>query len=155
MEEEEKGIGTAVVIVIVIIIAAVAAIGGYYLGTRGGGYGGGGGEGGGGRGTPPSAMITLWAETPAANTVKLTIQYWGDDLALADLQINATNNTEGGLATINGTELTGVGSTLSTGETGSVTYAYPGVESGDVITVYIIHTPSKQKIFSATYVVVR
>jgi len=144
MKMEHKIAIIAAVVTAVVIIVVLAAH-----------FSGGGGSGG-DRGTPPSAMITLWAETPAANTVRLTIRHEGGtmELPVTDLQIMATNSAEGGMVTINGTEM-GVGSTFSVGETGSVTYAYPGVKSGDRITVYIIHVPSKQKIFSSSSVVVR
>lgn len=109
----------------------------------------------GGRGVPPAQMLTVVA-TDTGDSVTLDISHQGgDDLAISDFQIKATDSATGGMATIDGTEMIGVGSTLSAGETGSVIYAYPGVDVGDVLTVYIVHVSSKQKIFSSSTVVVQ
>jgi len=105
--------------------------------------------------TPPSAMISVSAEKSAPNTVKLTISHvGGDDLVINDLQIKATNDNVGGMVTIDNPDL-GVGATFTVGESGSIEYEYIGVETGDVLTVYIIHKPSKQKIFSSSSIVVQ
>ena len=57
-------------------------------------------------------------------------------------------------ATIDNLEPLGVGATFTVGESGSISYTYTGVETGYVLTVYIIHKPSSQKIFSSSTVVV-
>jgi flagellin-like protein len=146
---EQKGVspvvGTILLIAITVALAAVVA-------TLVSGLGG--------RGTPPSAMLTVTAkDVPGDNNIELTISHeGGDDLVLADLQIKATKNlTTGAMAEIKGTDLGGpgvVGATFSVGEKGVARYSAPGIGPGDTITVFIIHIPSKQKIFSSTSVVV-
>lgn len=142
---EQKGVspvvGTILLIAITVALAAVVA-------TLVSGLGG--------RGTPPSAMLTVVARDTGEN-VTLTIEHaGGDDLVVADLQVKATKAT--GLDTVwNGstTPLGAVGTTFTVGESGTLSYDYAGVDVGDVLTVYIIHVPSKQKIFSSTNVVVQ
>jgi flagellin-like protein len=145
---EKKGIrgvspvvGTILLIAITVALAAVVA-------TLVSGLGG--------RGTPPSAMLTVTAEI-SGNNITLTISHeGGDDLVLKDLEIKASNDNVGGMETIKGTDLTGIaGTTFNVGESGKVTYTSTGIVSGDTITVFIIHTPTKQKLFSSSSVVVR
>jgi len=140
---EQKGVspvvGTILLIAITVALAAVVA-------TLVSGLGG--------RGTPPSVMVTLTADNVGDN-IKLTIKHeGGDDLVVADLQIKATNDATGAMTTIDRPAL-GVDTTFTVGETGIVSYSYPAAEAGTVITVYIIHVPSKQKLFSSSSVVVR
>jgi len=142
---EQKGVspvvGTILLIAITVALAAVVA-------TLVSGLGG--------RGTPPSAMLTVTAEESPADNVKLTISHQGgDDLPIADLQVKATNSATGAMATIDNLEPLDVGATFTVGESGSISYDYANVNVGDVLTVYIIHVPSKQKIFSSTSVVVQ
>ena len=140
---EQKGVspvvGTILLIAITVALAAVVA-------TLVSGLGG--------RGTPPSAMLTVVAENSGTD-VNLTIEHaGGDDLVVADLQVKVSDNA-GGLVTTEDIP-SGVGTTFTVGESGTITSAYGGgLEPGDVLTVYIIHVPSKQKIFSSTNVVVR
>lgn len=103
----------------------------------------------GGRGTPPSAMLTVTAENDAG-TLKLTIEHQGgDDLVLSDLEVDAGSSTP--LA-----ENADLGSgTFSVGATKAVLVTGASFTEGEVVTVYIIHVPSKQKIFSSNTVVVQ
>ena len=149
---KEKGVSSAVIMAIVAVIVVVAVGIGLYVATRGEE----GEEGGlGGRGTPPSAMITVTA-TISGNDITLTISHeGGDDLVLSDLEIKADNSATT-MVTKKGTDLTGIaGTTFNVGESGTVTYTSTGIAAGNTITVFVIHTPSKQKIFSSSSVVVR
>jgi len=114
-----------------------------------------GNEGGEGpRGTPPSAMLTVTAENgPAANEYTLTISHeGGDDLAIDDLEIMATDdNNTGAMETY---PFPGTG-TFSVGNESTHACEFNTDPSNEMVTVFIIHTPSKQKIFSSSYVVVR
>jgi len=99
-------------------------------------------------------MLTVTAENTSPTEITLTISHeGGDDLVVADLEINASNSLDE-MVTIDGTEITGVGSMFSVGETGSVAYTYGPDPEGKVITIHIIHVPSKQKIFSSSSIVV-
>jgi hypothetical protein len=138
----EKGVSSIVVIAIVAVIAVVtvASIGGYYLKTRGGG--GGGTEG---RGTPPSGMMSVTAKAGQNNTVTITINHEGGDaLALADLSVQASDST----GTMQLATLSPSSGTLYAGSSCTATYNYGADPSGKYITVYVIHNPSKQKIYS-------
>jgi len=138
---DKKGVspvvGTILLIAITVALAAIVA-------TLVSGLGG--------RGTPPSAMLSVTAKDISANgTVTLTIQHTGgDDLVLKDIKITASDNST---AMVTCTAPT-TGS-LTVG--GTITATYPwGVTSavGQTITVFVIHNPSKQKIFSSTNVAV-
>jgi len=137
-------VGTILLIAITVALAAVVA-------TLVSGLGG--------RGTPPSVMVTVTAENSAANTVRLTISHeGGDDLVVKDLDVKATNSITGAMSSTSGSALEtalAVGPVFTVGESGSITYTYDNVADGTVLTVYIIHVPSKQKLFSAINVVVR
>jgi len=146
---EQKGIrgvspvvGTILLIAITVALAAVVA-------TLVSGLGG--------RGTPPSAMLTVTA-TISGSDITLNISHeGGDDLVFADLEVKADNSATT-MVTVKGTDLTGrIGSTFNVGEAVTTTYPItPGdIASGDTITVFVIHTPSKQKLFSSSSVIVR
>jgi len=146
---EQKGIrgvspvvGTILLIAITVALAAVVA-------TLVSGLGG--------RGTPPSAMLTVTA-TISGDNITLNISHeGGDDLVFADLEVKADNSATT-MVTVKGTDLTGrIGSTFNVGEAVTTTYPItPGdIASGDTITVFVIHTPSKQKLFSSSSVIVR
>lgn len=133
---KEKGVspvvGTILLIAITVALAAVVA-------TLVSGLGG--------RGTPPSAMLTVTAENTGSTTTLSITHEGGDDLALADLKVKAIDSTE--------VENTKIGTgTFSVGDDKNVIMGLD-TKDGDVITVYIIHEPSKQKIFSSSSVVVR
>ena len=147
---EQKGIrgvspvvGTILLIAITVALAAVVA-------TLVSGLGG--------RGTPPSAMLTVTA-TISGSDITLNISHeGGDDLVFADLEVKADNDNLGGMMSTKGIDLTGrIGSTFNVGE--AVTRTYPitplSIAAGDTITVFVIHTPSKQKLFSSSSVIVR
>lgn len=100
--------------------------------------------------TPPSAMLTVTAEAQGSN-VGLTISHeGGDDMDVDDLEIMASIS-DGTMTTL---DFPGTG-TFSVGDDSTATYAYGPNPQGKVITVYIIHVPSKQKIFSSATVVVK
>lgn len=140
---EQKGVspvvGTILLIAITVALAAVVA-------TLVSGLGG--------RGTPPSAMLTVTAEyTGPENQYKLRITHeGGDDLVRSDLQVMASSSPT---AMNTYTFPPGTG-TFSVGGSETLTdCAYSDNSKNKVVTVFIIHVPSKQKIFSSSSVVVR
>ena len=145
----EKGIrgvspvvGTILLIAITVALAAVVA-------TLVSGLGG--------RGTPPSAMLTVSA-TISGDDITLRITHeGGDDLVVKDLQVKASNDNLGGMATLDLLTAGIPGTTFNVGEAGTLTYtaASGSILAGDTITVFVIHTPSKQKLYSSSSVVVR
>jgi flagellin-like protein len=138
---EQKGVspvvGTILLIAITVALAAVVA-------TLVSGLGG--------RGTPPSAMLTVTAKRNGDN-IDLTVSHeGGDDLALSDLEVRAGDTT----ATMEKTTLHRITGTLSVGDVITATWSNAKDKVTDnVIAVYIIHIPSKQKIFSSTTVIVQ
>jgi len=146
---EEKGVSPIVVIAIVIVIVAVGA-GGYLLLK-------------GGEGEdpppqpplPPSSLLTVTAEKSAETTVELTILHeGGDDLAIAELDIMAETSHGFGV-TMTSVDFLGSG-TFSAGDSITATYDYGApVPAGTVITVFIVHLPTRQKIFSSSTIVVQ
>lgn len=144
---ESRGIGVAAAIVIGFIIVAVGVCG-FYFGILGKGGVGGGGLGG--RGAPPTAMLSVSAIRSGDN-ITLTIRHdGGDDLSLADITVMASDST-GTMATAALSSSTGK---FSVGGTITATYTY-GTSASDVITVYIIHNPSKNKIFINSRILVQ
>jgi hypothetical protein len=130
----------AVATAVVIIVVLAAHFGG-----------GSGGSNGGGGGALPSSMISVSAHA-SGNNVVLTISYeGGDDQNISDLQVQASD-TNGTMQTATLSPSSG---TLSVGGTLTATYTYGVSPSGKAITVYIIHTPSKQKLFSSASVIVQ
>jgi hypothetical protein len=105
----------------------------------------------GGQGTPPSAMLTVRAQG-SGNNVVLTISHeGGDDVNISDLQVQGSDST----GTMVTATLSLSSGTLSVGETLTATYTYGGaITTSRAITVYIIHKPSKQKLFSSATVIV-
>jgi flagellin-like protein len=141
-------VGTILLIAITVALAAIVA-------TLVSGLGG--------RGAPPSVMLTVTAaeENHAGDTnwVKLTISHQGgDDLNIKDLNVQGTDNLgnpvsmtyANGLLTLSGT----TGTTLSVGGTMIAEYNYKANPSTQTITVYVIHNPSKQKLFSSSAITV-
>jgi hypothetical protein len=105
----------------------------------------------GGRGTPPSWMVTVTAHA-SGNNVVLTISHeGGDDTIISDLEVQGSNTS--GVMQI--ATLSPSSGTFSVGDTLTATYTYGGVATGNAITVYIIHKPSKQKLFSSSSVIVQ
>ena len=97
----------------------------------------------------PSAMLTVTAEAQGDENVKLTIKHEvGDGLAVADLEIRASKSA--GMATF---DFPGEG-TFSVGDTTTASYTYGPNPQGKLITVYIIHKPSKHTIFRSLYIMV-
>jgi len=144
---EDRGIGVAAAIVIGFIIVAVG-ICGFYFGILGKGGVGGGGLGG--RGAPPTAMLSVSA-IRSGNNITLTIRHeGGDDLSLADITVMASDST----GTMTPAALSISTGKFSVGETITATYTY-GTSASDVITVYIIHNPSKNKIFTNSRILVQ
>ncbi len=131
---KEKGVspvvGTILLIAITVALAAVVA-------TLVGGLGG--------AGAPPNAMLNVTAEN--SDNIDLTIEHiGGDDLVWSDLTLKV------GDAPASMSEVPhGQSGSLSVGDV--VTISGTGVSTtDDVITVYLIHDPSNQKIFSSTTV---
>jgi len=143
---ESRGIGVAAAIAICIIIAAVG-ICGFYFGVLGKGGVGGGGLGG--RGAPPTAMLSVSA-VRSGDDITLTIRHdGGDDLSLADITVMASDNT----GTMTTAALSSSTGKFAVGGTITAIYTY-GASTSDVITVYIIHNPSKNKIFMNSRILV-
>jgi hypothetical protein len=107
----------------------------------------------GGRGAPPSARLTVTAKNTDPTSVMITISHeGGDDLIAADLEVQASDNT-GAMHTVSMTT-SGGGTTLTVGGKATGTYTYGAGPGGKAITVYVIHNPSKLKMFSNTSVIV-
>jgi flagellin-like protein len=129
-------VGTILLIAITVALAAIVA-------TLVSGLGG--------RGAPPSVMLTVTAQDDGSNGVILTISHnGGDDLTLKDLTVEGSNNLDIMTPVSSLTNVSGSGTTLTVGGTATGTYDYGGDSSGQVITVYVIHNPSKQKLFSSS-----
>jgi flagellin-like protein len=139
---EKKGVspvvGTILLIAITVALAAIVAMLVSGLG---------------GRGAPPSAMLGVTAKNTDPTSVMITISHeGGDDLIAADLEVQASDNT-GAMHTVSMTT-SGGGTTLTVGGKATGTYTYGAGPGGKAITVYVIHNPSKQKLFSNTRVIV-
>ena len=131
-------VGTILLIAITVALAAVVA-------TLVSGLGG--------RGAPPNALLSVTATKVNDNSYTLTISHeGGDDLAIKDLKIQASTSATT-TATIDFPPGTGTFSVGSIATTASWTYT-PAV-TGQVVAVYVIHEPSKQKIFSSPTVAVQ
>jgi hypothetical protein len=141
---DQKRIAPFVIVAIFVVVSVVAGIG-IHVATRGGGD-----NSGGNGGVPPSASISISAHASSSNVV-LTISYMGDDVNILDLQVQGRDST----GTMQIATLSPSSGTLSAGGTLTATYAYGASPSGNVIAVYIIHTPSKQKMFSSSAIVVQ
>jgi len=137
---EQKGVspvvGTILLIAITVALAAIVAMLVSGLG---------------GRGAPPSAMLTVTAENgPSPNEYTLTISHeGGDDLLAVDLEVQASSSS-----ILMGTYAFGTG-TFTVGDKVTVACAYTSDPTDDAATVYIIHKPSKQKMFSSAQVIVQ
>jgi hypothetical protein len=102
--------------------------------------------------TPLSAMLSVTAKDNGDNIVVITISHeGGDDLVISDLKIMASDNN-GTMETA--TKIPSSG-TLSVGGTMTAYYNYGADSSDAVITVWVIHVPSSQKLFSSSYIVVQ
>jgi hypothetical protein len=105
----------------------------------------------GGRGAPPSVMLTVSAQSQGSNLVLTISHNGGDDLNISDLTVQGSD--------INGVMRTAAVSpssgTFYVGGTITATYTYDADASGKVITVYVIHNPSKQKLFSSSAITVQ
>lgn len=143
---EKKGVspvvGTILLIAITVALAAIVAMLVSGLG---------------GRGAPPSAMLTVSAENNnvAGTVVKITISHeGGDDLIPSDLEVQASDE-DGDMIVITDMDVSGTAATFAVGGKETGTYTYGTVTAvGNAITVYIIHKPSKQKLFSSATVIV-
>jgi hypothetical protein len=106
----------------------------------------------GGQGTPPTAMLTVTAKYNMAIGVTITISHeGGDDLNISDLEVQASDNS----GTMENATLSLSSGTLSVGGTLTATYSYGASATNKIITVYIIHKPSKQKLFSSSSIIVQ
>jgi flagellin-like protein len=142
---EQKGVspvvGTILLIAITVALAAIVAMLVSGLG---------------GRGAPPSAMLTVTAENDhlILPNVKITISHeGGDDLIISDLELQVSLSDDTMMTT--SMSVVGGGTTLTVGKSATASYPYGGIATGTAITVYVIHTPSKQKMFSSSTVVVQ
>jgi hypothetical protein len=85
--------------------------------------------------------------------VKITISHeGGDDLIISDLEVQASDST-GVMHTVSMTT-SGGGTTLTVGGKATGTYTYGAGPQDKAITVYVIHNPTGQKIFSSSAVIV-
>jgi hypothetical protein len=103
------------------------------------------------RGAPPSVMLTVSAQAQGSNVVLTISHNGGDDLDISDLAVKGSDST-GAMVTATISPLSG---TLSVGESMTATYSYGASSSGNVITVYVINNPSKQKLFSSSAITVQ
>jgi len=134
-------VGTILLIAITVALAAVVA-------TLVSGLGG--------RGAPPNALLAVTAENSGGdNGYTLTISHeGGDDLATKDLQIQASTSAST-MQTYDFNTLMGASGTFSVGnKLTSTVIPYTSV-TGQVVTIFIIHKPSKEKIFSSSTVAVQ
>jgi len=134
-------VGTILLIAITVALAAVVA-------TLVSGLGG--------RGAPPNALLSVTAVKADNDHYTLTISHeGGDDLAVKDLQLQVSTSSTQMTIYDFGTEMTpDLTGTFSVGmkvTTDNIPYA---TVTGQVVAVYIIHKPSKQKIFSSPTVAV-
>jgi len=99
----------------------------------------------------PTALLSVVAHKVTSTSYTLTISHeGGDDLSISDLEIMASMNSEN-MATY---PFPGTG-TFSVGMQTTITCSYSPDVTGLVVTVYIIHNPSKQKIFASSTVAVQ
>jgi flagellin-like protein len=139
-------VGTILLIAITVALAAIVA-------TLVSGLGG--------RGAPPSVMLTVTAKNTAItdSTLVVTLSHnGGDDLQLKDLTVKAINSN-GSVILDNSALDVGVSSgTFSVGSTDTVKFTTAttsnNFNSGNIVTVYVIHNPSKQKLFSSSTILV-
>ena len=101
------------------------------------------------RGAPQNALLKVTATRDSDNLYHLTIKHeGGDDLVVKDLQVMASSSA----STMATYPFPGSGALFSIGSTAVLTCSYTGNVTNKVVSVYIIHKPSRQKIFSAKYV---
>jgi flagellin-like protein len=134
-------VGTILLIAITVALAAIVA-------TLVSGLGG--------RGAPPSVMLTVTATSTGAGQLSVNLSHQGgDDLNLKDLKVEAVNSN--GSQTLTESPLANSGS-LTVGDTYTVSTwddtPGAGFEPNSVITIYVIHNPSKQKLFSSSSITV-
>jgi len=106
----------------------------------------------GGRGAPPSVMLTVSAKANPDYTVTLTIEHNGGDyLNISDLMVQASDGNK--IMQPVTISVVGEGSTLTVGGKATGIYTYGANPISQVITVDVIHNPSKQKLFNLTVAV--
>jgi flagellin-like protein len=132
---EKKGVspvvGTILLIAITVALAAIVAMLVSGLG---------------GRGAAPSVQLSALAEDNGDGNVKLIITHnGGDDLVITDLTVQGSNEN-GVMTNAVLTPATGTFSVTKSTLTAIFTYGPNSVDK--VITVYVIHNPSKQKVYS-------
>jgi flagellin-like protein len=137
-------VGTILLIAITVALAAIVA-------TLVSGLGG--------RGAPPSVMLTVKATNSGSGLAVSISHQGGDDLTLKDLKVEAINANGSEVLTVNPVEISGI-TTLTVGDNITITNWIPttpatGFNAGDVITVYVIHNPSKQKLFNSSAITVQ
>jgi flagellin-like protein len=135
-------VGTILLIAITVALAAIVA-------TLVSGLGG--------RGAPPSVMLTVTAKENALdNYVILTVSHnGGDDLTLTDLKVEGSSIDNIMTQVTSFTNVVSGATTLTVGGTAVGSYYFGGNPTNAVITVYVIHNPSKQKLFSSASITVQ
>ncbi|MCJ7720775.1 MAG: hypothetical protein MUO36_04870, partial [Candidatus Hadarchaeum sp.] len=107
----------------------------------------------GGGGAPPSAMLTVAAKENSGGGYDITIMHeGGDDLVASDLEIQASSSATTMQTGLTFTTSTG---TFKVGDSVKIHCTYSGSSAGKAVTVHIIHTPSQQKLFSSSGIVVQ
>lgn len=136
-------VGTILLIAITVALAAIVA-------TLVSGLGG--------RGAPPSVMLTVSASNSGItdNGLLVTLRHeGGDDLQLKDIAVRAISGDvtmecnpvlTSGTFTVGGTQNVYAWKTI----TGGTVSTENNFNKDNIITVYVIHNPSKQKLFSSS-----
>jgi len=137
---EQRGVspvvGTILLIAITVALAAVLStlVGGLSV-----------------RGAPQNALLKVTAKENSPTLYILTISHeGGDDLVIKDLQVMASDSA----TTMATYPFPDNRALFSIGSTAALTCSYTPDVTNKVVSVYIIHKPSRQKIFSAAYVTV-
>jgi FlaG/FlaF family flagellin (archaellin) len=150
----EKPRNTEKIVIAVIVPVVIAVVIAFALAAHSSG-----GSGLGGRGGSPTAMLAVAATKVDSTHYQLTITHWGgDDLNVADLQVQASDNVTPTSLQIKPFTLTGgaTSGTFSVGMSTTMTgFTYSPDVTNQVLTVYIVHKPSKEKIFSSSTVAVQ
>lgn len=103
------------------------------------------------RGAPQNALLKVTAREISPTSYQLEIdQEGGDDLVIKDLQIMASDTA----TTMRTYPFPDNRTLFSIGSTATLTCSYSPDVTNKEVSVYIIHKPSRQKIFSAQYVTV-
>jgi flagellin-like protein len=137
-------VGTILLIAITVALAAIVA-------TLVSGLGG--------RGAPPSVMLTVTAKDTSGTGTDFAVSIshnGGDDLQLKDLTVEAISSTNVVISnSALGAGTFSVGQTLPVSTWNSANQPDNSFKQGQIVTVYVIHNPSKQKLFSSSTIIVQ